>query len=93
MICAQARATNSDADRVAIMRFEGKRVLVTGAGKGIGYATAKMLAERGAQVVAFSRSADDLDRLAGEIGCQTTEVDLADPKAARATAIAAQPTI
>lgn len=40
--------------------FTGKRVLVTGAAKGIGLATAKLLAERGAEVIAFDRSVVDL---------------------------------
>ena len=48
--------------------FTGKRVLVTGAAKGIGLATAKLLTERGAEVIAFDR----------------TVVDLADVEATRA---------
>lgn len=60
------------------MNWTGKRVLVTGAGKGIGRAIAKMLAGRGAQIVALSRSEGDLERLADEIGCETLAVDLAD---------------
>jgi len=71
--------------------FAGKRVLVTGAGKGIGRATALLLAQRGAQVVALSRSEDDLRSLAAAIGCETHAVDLADAGAARAAAVAAQP--
>ncbi len=73
------------------MSFAGKSVLVTGAGKGIGRAIATMLVERGADVVALSRSADDLDVLASEIGCRTIVADLADPEAARAAARRAMP--
>ncbi len=73
------------------MEFAGQRILVTGAGKGIGRATAKMLAEHGATVVALSRTAADLDGLKAEIGCETILCDLADPAAARQAAIAAQP--
>lgn len=73
------------------MRFDGKRALVTGAGKGIGEATARMLAERGATVVALSRSAADLETLKAAIGCETLTVDLADPVATRQAARSAQP--
>ncbi|KIQ50440.1 2,3-dihydroxybenzoate-2,3-dehydrogenase, partial [Citrobacter rodentium] len=36
--------------------FRGKTVWVTGAGKGIGYATARAFAEAGAQVTGFDRA-------------------------------------
>jgi L-xylulose reductase len=71
--------------------FSGKSVLVTGAGKGIGYATATMLAQRGADIVALSRSVEDLEALAGEIGCRWIAVDLADAEAARTAARQAMP--
>ncbi len=61
--------------------FGGRSVLVTGAGKGIGRATAKLLAKRGAKVLALSRSEQDLASLAAEIGCRTIAADLADPAA------------
>ncbi|MEM8590329.1 MAG: SDR family oxidoreductase [Pseudomonadota bacterium] len=59
------------------MGLDGKRILVTGAGKGIGEATARLLASRGATVVALSRSQDGLDRLSAETGCETIACDLA----------------
>ena len=73
------------------MEFSGKSVLVTGAGKGIGLAVARMLAARGAQVVAISRSADDLAALDKEIGSRSLPVDLADAEATREAARAAMP--
>ncbi len=73
------------------MRFEGKRVLVTGAGKGIGEAAAKMLAARGATVVALSRSQADLDALKAAIGCETVAVDLAGAAATREAVRSVQP--
>jgi NAD(P)-dependent dehydrogenase (short-subunit alcohol dehydrogenase family) len=73
------------------MRFSGQRALVTGAGKGIGRTTACLLHKEGADVVAVSRSADDLASLKAEIGCETIVCDLADTDAARQAAIRAQP--
>jgi NAD(P)-dependent dehydrogenase (short-subunit alcohol dehydrogenase family) len=73
------------------MSFDGQRILVTGAGKGIGRATACLLARRGAHVVALSRSPADLSALADEIGCTTLAVDLADVARTRAAVQAALP--
>lgn len=64
--------------------FEGKRVIITGAGKGIGRATAIYMADRGAAVVALARTKADLDRLEGETRGQSLAVDLTDRSAARA---------
>lgn len=66
------------------MQFSGKSVIITGAGKGIGRACAKLMAERGAEVVALSRTQSDLDSLKAEIGGRAIRVDLADPAATRA---------
>jgi L-xylulose reductase len=71
--------------------FGGKRILVTGAGKGIGRATATLLARRGGTVLAMSRSPEDLASLAQEIGSRAVPVDLADAAATRAAVRAALP--
>lgn len=66
--------------------FNQKRVLVTGAGKGIGREIATMLHRFNAQVVALSRTETDLQRLRDEIGCETIVAELGDPDAARRAA-------
>ncbi len=50
------------------MRLDGKVALVTGAGRGLGRACALALAGAGAEVVAVSRTGDELKALADEIG-------------------------
>jgi NAD(P)-dependent dehydrogenase (short-subunit alcohol dehydrogenase family) len=73
------------------MEWKGKRVLVTGAGKGIGRATAVMLARRGAKVVAVTRNEDDLRILAAEIDCEPVCADVADSNALRPAVLSALP--
>ncbi|MDT0682993.1 SDR family oxidoreductase [Roseicyclus sp. F158] len=66
------------------MDFTGKTVIITGAGKGIGRATAELLAERGAEIIALSRTQSDLDSLREKIGGQSYAVDLSTAAGARA---------
>ena len=73
------------------MRFDGKRILITGAGKGIGRAAVKLLSRQGADIVALSRSTEDLESLKAEFGCRTLKVDLADADLTRAAAREALP--
>lgn len=68
-----------------------QRILVTGAGKGIGRATVRLLAARGAVVVALSRDPADLASLKAETRCETIAVDLADIEATRAAVRGALP--
>ncbi|MFC7492959.1 MULTISPECIES: SDR family NAD(P)-dependent oxidoreductase [unclassified Nocardioides] len=66
----------------------GRRILVTGASSGIGEATAKAVAARGATVLLVARRADELDRVRREIEatggraaaypCDLTDLDAVD---------------
>ncbi len=47
--------------------FSGKAAFITGAGSGIGAATAVLLAERGAQVAVFGRRKDKLDEVTAHV--------------------------
>ncbi len=51
----------------AMFRLDGKVALITGASRGIGAATAKMLAEAGAKVVVSSRKLDACETVVREI--------------------------
>jgi len=50
------------------MEFEGKFAIVTGASSGMGAATARLLIQRGARVLACGRDRQRLDALATELG-------------------------
>lgn len=66
--------------------FQGRRALVTGAGKGIGREIAVMLHRFNAKVIAVSRTQTDLDALRDDIGCQTILGDLGNVAEARQVA-------
>jgi NAD(P)-dependent dehydrogenase (short-subunit alcohol dehydrogenase family) len=81
--------------RTPSFRLDGRRALVTGAGRGIGRAAAVALAEAGAHVVVVSRTSAELEALAEAIretggSAEALVLDVADV-AATQPAIAAQP--
>ncbi len=52
----------------------GKTAMITGASRGIGEATARLLAGAGARVVLLARRGDDIATIAGEIGEQAVAI-------------------
>ncbi|HEY1932694.1 MAG TPA: SDR family oxidoreductase [Acetobacteraceae bacterium] len=77
------------------LRLDGRRALVTGAGRGIGVACAAALAQAGAHVVLVSRTAAEIEAVAAEIraeggSAEPLLLDVTDTRAVRA-AVAAQP--
>lgn len=60
------------------MRYEDRRVIVTGAASGIGEATARRLAAEGANVAILDRDLDGAARVAAEIDGYVSGLDLAD---------------
>lgn len=65
------------------MSFDGQRVVIIGASAGIGEATARLFAARGAAVTIIGRSKDRLDEAARRIGYQVevAELDATDRRA------------
>src|SRR5438876_3463684 len=60
-------------------RLEGKVAIVTGAGSGIGEATARLMAREGASVVVADINGTEAERVAGELGsAMAAEVDVSD---------------
>jgi NAD(P)-dependent dehydrogenase (short-subunit alcohol dehydrogenase family) len=67
-----------------MMRFEGKVVVVTGAAGNLGQAAVRAFADEGAQIVLVGRSADELNKLVGELGGDASRyfacpADVGDP--------------
>ncbi|MCU1474228.1 SDR family NAD(P)-dependent oxidoreductase [Amnibacterium sp.] len=71
-------ATEAWTERIVAGRFVGRTVIVTGAGSGIGRATASRIAREGGRVVAVDISAERLDDFAAEHTAQEVTVVLGD---------------
>jgi NAD(P)-dependent dehydrogenase (short-subunit alcohol dehydrogenase family) len=61
--------------------LDGHRAIVTGGGAGIGAATARLLAARGARVAVLDRNGATARAVADEVGGTAVEVDVADATA------------
>ncbi|MBP1851774.1 SDR family NAD(P)-dependent oxidoreductase [Rhizobium halophytocola] len=73
------------------MRIDGATALVTGGGSGLGEATARELAQRGADIVIFDRNGEAARRVAEAIGGRAVEGDVAsEADGARAIAAAGE---
>ncbi|QIS23392.1 SDR family NAD(P)-dependent oxidoreductase [Nocardia terpenica] len=64
------------------MKFEEKRVLLTGASGGLGRTIARELARRGAHLILTGRNTSALDALTRECDSEVVAADLAEPDAA-----------
>src|SRR5271156_117665 len=62
------------------MELRGKRVLITGASRGIGEALARAVAGAGATVALVARTEASIRALAAELGGTAHPADLSDPK-------------
>jgi short-subunit dehydrogenase len=62
------------------MELRGKRVVITGASRGIGEGLAHGFAAAGGNVALVARSAEAIEKLAADLGGTAHPADLADPK-------------
>ena len=66
-------------------------VVVTGGGRGIGAATARLFKDQGYRVTLMARSRNQIETLADEIGAYAVRVDVGDPASVEAAFMAAGP--
>ena len=59
-------------------KLKGKKILLTGGSRGLGYAMAKKFVEEGAQVIITGRKLDTLKEASEQIGCKFIVFDVTD---------------
>lgn len=59
-------------------KLYGRKILVTGGGRGLGFAMAKRFIEEGASVLIAGRSESTLKKAADELGCKYAVADVSD---------------
>lgn len=64
--------------KAASQQLKGKKIIITGGSKGIGYHIAKRYVAEGAEVVIIGRNEDILKQVSEEIGCKYLANDLND---------------
>ncbi|MEQ1701369.1 MAG: SDR family NAD(P)-dependent oxidoreductase [Ilumatobacteraceae bacterium] len=79
----------TDSAAPATGRLAGRRVIITGAARGIGAAIAATFAAEGAQLVLLDREGEQCQATAAAIGATSLVVDLADPADAQRVTAAA----
>jgi NAD(P)-dependent dehydrogenase (short-subunit alcohol dehydrogenase family) len=87
---------NEPLPKTPSFRLDGKRALVTGAGRGIGLAAATALAEAGADVTLVARSKDEIEAAAAQMRtagnkASAVAIDVTDIDAVRAIIGKAEP--
>lgn len=61
-------------------RLVGRRIVITGGGRGLGFAMARKFCAEGAEVLIAGRSEDTLQRAASELGCKFLTLDVSCPE-------------
>lgn len=59
-------------------QLAGKKIIITGGGRGLGFAMAKKFIFEGAEVLIAGRNADTLAKSAAEIGCKYLQLNVQD---------------